>query len=287
MKREAVANNRVNPPGGAGPSARRTAGPSVVGVCEGTARQRTFPLPKAILIDMDDTIFDHALTCKAALQALRIGQPSLQSRSLDAVWHEYSRLLEEVHPDVLAGVVSPDRARQERFRQLAAFCGATISPSRGGVLSRIYRSHYQSLRKPVPGARELLGRLHGRAVIGVVTNNQVAEQEEKLTYLGVRNLIDLLIVSEEVGASKPDARIYEIALERAAAKASEAVMLGDSWPNDVLGARSAGIRAVWFNRFGQPNPEPNAVAELTSLLDPRHVEYVLSNPGAFSEGPKR
>jgi putative hydrolase of the HAD superfamily len=225
---------------------------------------------------MDDTIFDHALTCKAALRKLRASEPALQPRGVDAIWQEYCRLLEDVQPEILAGLVTPDQARAERFRRLVKFCGRTLGPSDAERLSRTYRSHYQAARRLVPGARHLLEWLQGRAVVAVVTNNQIAEQEEKLSHFGLRPLVDHLVVSEGVGVSKPDARIFEIALHRAGAAPANAVMLGDSWPNDILGARAAGIRAVWFNRFSRPNPEPNFVPELESLRDLRRVERLLS-----------
>ena len=66
--------------------------------------------------------------------------------------------------------------------------------------------------------------------------------------------VDVLVVSEEAGVSKPDPGIFEIALRRSGAMAAEAVMIGDSWTNDVEGARAAGIRAVWFSRGGEPSP---------------------------------
>jgi putative hydrolase of the HAD superfamily len=69
--------------------------------------------------------------------------------------------------------------------------------------------------------------------------------------------VDVLIASEEAGVSKPDPRIFEIALERLEATADRAVMVGDSWANDILGARAAGIRAVWFNPAGDDAPEPD------------------------------
>ena len=48
--------------------------------------------------------------------------------------------------------------------------------------------------------------------------------------------------------------------------ASEVVMVGDSWAADVIGARAAGIKAIWFNPERLPSPEPGAgVAELYSL----------------------
>jgi len=236
-------------------------------------------LPEAVLFDLDDTIFDHALTCRAALGCLRREHEFLRRRPLRDLWMEYSRLLEAVHPAVVAGFLDLTAARQERFRRLAAFCGVRVSDGEAASLSRTYRSHYQRLRRPVPGVRRVLQRLHGRTVVGVVTNNQVAEQEEKLSFLGVRELVDLLVISEGVGVSKPDPRIFEIALDRASAESSEAVMVGDSWSNDVLGARAAGIRAVWFNRFGAPNPDPAAVVELDSFRSIRRVQQALSNDG--------
>jgi FMN phosphatase YigB (HAD superfamily) len=42
-------------------------------------------------------------------------------------------------------------------------------------------------------------------------------------------------------------------------------MVGDSWTLDVLGARAAGLRAVWFNRLGSASPAPRAVPEIRAF----------------------
>ena len=42
-------------------------------------------------------------------------------------------------------------------------------------------------------------------------------------------------------------------------------MVGDSWPVDVLGARGAGVRALWLNRFGLPCHEHFAFAGLYNV----------------------
>jgi 5'-nucleotidase len=237
---------------------------------------RFSPLPKAVLFDMDDTIFDHALTCRDALDRLRRDQPGLRRRSVDALWTEYSRLLEEVQPEIMSGLMTVDRARIERFKRLARFCGTSISVDEAAAYSRAYRAHYQSLRRLVPGVRRLLERLHRRTVLGVVTNNQVAEQEEKVAHFDLDGLIDFLVISEGVGVSKPDPRIFSLALDRAAAQPGEAVMIGDSWENDVLGARNSGISAIWFNRFRRNAPEPLPVPQLTSFRALRRVEALLA-----------
>lgn len=239
-------------------------------------REDTLSLPKVVLFDLDDTIVDHALTCRDALARLRRDQPSLRRRSVAALWTEYSRLLEAAHPGIAKGVLAPDEARIERFQRLARFCGTSVARKEATAWSQGYRSYYQSFHRLVPGARQLLERLHRRTVLGVVTNNPVAEQEDKVARFGLTGVLDFLVISEQVGVSKPDPKIFSLALDRAAAEPEEAVMIGDSWESDVLGARSAGIPAIWFNRFQRSPPSPLAVPQLTSLRAPRRVEALLS-----------
>ena len=251
------------------------------------ARVARDSLPAVVLLDLDDTLFDHSYTARAALAAVRRDSGALRGRSLNQVWEEYLVLLDAIHPDVLAGRISLEDARRERFRRLAVFCGADLSPAEARDLSQLYRAAYQNERRAVPGARALLERLHGRTTVAIVSNNRLREQDEKLAYLGLRGWIDVLVVSEEVGVPKPDPRIFEVALERAGAAAADAVMFGDSWTSDVLGARSAGVPAVWFNRFRLPNPEPGAVREVRSLRDPVRVERALSGAKAGDRRTRR
>ena len=86
--------------------------------------------------------------------------------------------------------------------------------------------------------------------------------------------MDVLVVSEEAGVAKPSPRIFEIALERVKVRAEDAVMVGDSWTNDVEGARAAGLRAIWFNREGRDSPDPT-VPVLRSLAPPAQACRVI------------
>ena len=122
------------------------------------------------------------------------------------------------------------------------------------------------IRRAIAGAAELLAAVKERSQVGIVSNNLLEEQQGKLRQCGLDRFVDELVVSEEARVSKPDPRIFQIALERLGRRASEVVMVGDSWAADVIGARGAGIRAIWFNPQHLPSPEPGAgVVELYSL----------------------
>ena len=83
--------------------------------------------------------------------------------------------------------------------------------------------------------------------------------------------------------AKPDRRIFEAALSTAGARADQSTMLGDSWSSDVLGAEGAGIRPVWFNRFGLPRPAGSRATELRSLRPLRPAEETLLG-SSFTRG---
>jgi HAD superfamily hydrolase (TIGR01549 family) len=225
---------------------------------------------------MDDTLFDHRFAVRRALALVRRDDPRLARTSLTAMIGEYDRLLEAVHPDVLAGRTTHAEARRERFRRLFEWSGASASPRDLSEVASRYRAFYQASRRPVPGAPELLRWLRGRSVVGIVSNNHTSEQKDKLLALGIANDVAFLMTSEDAGAEKPDPAIFRRALDLAGAEASDAVMVGDNWEADVEGALAAGIRPVWLNRTGRPKPRgARAVAELPGLRPVRAVARLL------------
>ena len=125
------------------------------------------------------------------------------------------------------------------------------------------------------GAVELLAALHGRVSTGVVTNNVAAEQRQKIAACGFGPLLDAVVISEEAGMTKPDPRIFRMALDAARPRRpGTTVMIGDAWDTDIVGARAAGIRPIWFNRFGAVSPD-RSVTEIRSLVPLSSVLSVL------------
>ncbi|MGI0130790.1 MAG: HAD family hydrolase [Thermoplasmata archaeon] len=252
--------------------------PSVITTGRSRSRRGPTEPAKVVLFDMDDTIFDHSLTCRDALGRLRATHPSLRGRPLDELSREYGRLLGATHSDVMLGRRTSDEVRTDRFERLAVWTGHPVDRAHAEELSREYRSYYQQLRRPVDGAPEFVRSLRGRARVGVVTNHTVAEQEEKLVFLALETDVDFLVTSEEVGAAKPDPSIFRAALDRACVSSAEAVMVGDGWETDIVGARAAGIAAVWFNRFRARPPAGDLVPQFTSFRAVRRLERLLELP---------
>ncbi|MFO1412465.1 MAG: HAD family hydrolase [Burkholderiales bacterium] len=218
---------------------------------------------RAVLFDLDDTLVDHRHAAQAAMAGVRERFPAFASVPLADLTAEHHRILELLHREVALGVLDVAHARIERYRQLFAFVGA--DDRHAGAAAELHRRLYQSNRRPVPGALELVAHIARERPVAVVTNNTVVEQTEKLATFGFAPHVAALVTSEEVGAAKPDGRIFAAALARVGCAANEAVMVGDSWVHDVEGAQAAGIAAVWLARDGGERVDAG-VTVLTGLV---------------------
>ncbi len=201
------------------------------------------------------------------------------------VWDEaafarrHSELLETFHLEVLAGRLTVDQARVRRFATLFAEAGQPLSSAEVDAVAGEYREAYRRSWRLVPGALETVSALHSRARLGIVTNNVVEEQRKKIAELGLEPFFDAVVISEAVGVSKPDPAIFRIALGRLQCRPDDAVMVGDSWSSDIIGAAGAGLRAVWFNPAGAPRPADLPDVAECAALGPATAAFLLEKLG--------
>jgi HAD superfamily hydrolase (TIGR01549 family) len=224
-------------------------------------------MPRAILFDLDDTLFDHHTASTNALARVHAASPAGRRATFEAFQRHHTRFLEEMHIEVLAGRVGLDDARRERFRRVFAALGVDVTVEETAAAAAAYRAGYLEARRPTAGAVDLVAALKPRVRIGIVSNNLLEEQREKLEICGLAPYVDSLVVSEEVGLSKPDPGIFRTALARLGAREDSAIMVGDSWQADIAGAAAAGIRPVWFNprRLPRPSDDPQGFADVEEL----------------------
>ena len=112
-----------------------------------------------------------------------------------------------------------------------------------------------------PEAENCLNELSKHYKIGIIANQNFGSKE-RLDKLGLLKYIDLVIASAEEGVTKPDLRIFQIALDRANCKPEEAVMVGDRLDNDIIPANKIGMKTVWIKQGFGGYSEPKEIEEL-------------------------
>jgi putative hydrolase of the HAD superfamily len=127
---------------------------------------------------------------------------------------------------------------------------------------------------PVPGAVDLLRLLAGAGYKLAVVSNAFGTVERQLEQVGVCSVngngmprVGVVIDSHVVGVEKPDARIFQLALDALGVEASRSVYVGDTVKFDVLGAEGAGLHPVHFDPFHLCSGGHSHISTLAELGD--------------------
>lgn len=150
----------------------------------------------------------------------------------------------------------------EKLRRALALPGLDHATARRAMLGALEFT-------PYPDALPALGALRERGVTAVIASNWDCSLPDWLAATGIIELVDGVVTSAEVGAAKPEPRVFERALALVGASPAEALHAGDKVDNDVEGAAALGMRAVLVQREGDPPAGVEAIrslAELPALL---------------------
>ena len=197
----------------------------------------------AVLFDLDYTLFDSEVSEREALvrSLEEIGISPAQStiaeyRAINmSLWKMLER--EEIGLDFL---------RVNRFEQLLKKLDCTRDPRN---LADAYTLNLGRCGSFYPGVRDLLQRLSGNVLLGIVTNGVSDTQRLRLEIHGYAQYFDAIVVSGEFGVPKPNPLIFNEALKILGVAASKRVlMVGDSLTSDMEGAKNSGLSSCWINQ---------------------------------------
>lgn len=114
---------------------------------------------------------------------------------------------------------------------------------------------------------EVLKKLQRRGYrIGIITNGNSLLQNRKLDLTGMRLCTDLAMISGDEGIHKPHPELFRRAAARLGVAPENCVYIGDHPINDIKGAKSAGMQAIYLNTRDL-DEHPNDVPEVRRLAD--------------------
>ena len=116
------------------------------------------------------------------------------------------------------------------------------------------------------GTFEILEYLQNKYQLHIITNGFEEIQTKKMKKSGIYNFFDVIITSESVGVKKPNKKVFEYALEKVNATASNCIMIGDNLEADIEGALNCGIKAIHFNSE-HLTKVPKNITSVYNLLD--------------------
>ena len=210
-----------------------------------------------ILFDADETLFHFDGRRGLTLMLERKGMDLT-----DEAYQAYQKVNQPLWVSYQNGDISADQLKRTRFVEWATQLDTTPEE-----LNRSYMTAMADICSLLPGAQSLLDALHGKVKLGIITNGFSDLQSIRLERTGLTPHFEHVIISEEVGVAKPDARIFAHALDKMGNPEKERVlMVGDNPHSDILGGLNIGVETCWLNVNGEPAPEGiNAHFEVRSL----------------------
>lgn len=200
---------------------------------------------KAIIFDLDDTLYEYEEINKEAINALCAYTCNRYNISI-SVFLEVFRKAREENKQIL-GQTGASHNRMLYCQKMLEYLN--IPPAEAAL--ELYETYWGYMLEHMElreGILELLQYCKEHSIkIGICSDLTAHIQHRKIRKLGISSLIDKIVTSEEAGIEKPASIMYEMILNKLGVKPEEALFIGDSLEKDIKGAKKVGMKALWFH----------------------------------------
>lgn len=209
-----------------------------------------------VFLDVGGPLFSDASYFSSLYEAIRERAPGVTREQFDALFEALRTAQSSSFTDELVSAFVPDSGQHATVRRRA---------------DAMWERTGYGPEELFPDVVETLRALARRFRLACITNH-FSWVRDRAGAAGFGEYVDVWAISAEVGAEKPDERIFKFALQRAGVRAENVVMVGDRLDRDLVPAKRLGMRTVWMLRNeapDDPTPEQLAVpdAAIRSLSD--------------------
>ncbi len=206
-------------------------------------------MPKAILLDLDNTVYEYAPCQQAAMATAHE-----VARALHQGWDNFEVFSREY--DLARATVQnllPGHAASHcRLLYFKTMIEAACQNSQLSMATRIndafWHGYYGAMKIDDGCAITLRGWKEAGVRLAWVTNFTTETQVKKLAKIGLVDAAEFLVTSEEAGADKPSPLPFQLALKKLKVRAQDCVMVGDDWKADVEPSRALGMTPLFRRR---------------------------------------
>lgn len=219
---------------------------------------------KAITLDLDDTLWPVQPTIDYAEQCLTQWLNKKAPRTAQiATLEKIKAVRKQVEADY------PQCKHNLSAYRYEAICRLLKEAGEDKTLADQAFAHYFAARQKVhlfDDSLPALKRLSKKLPLAAITNGNA-----DLKTIGLENYFQGTIAAHEIGAIKPDKRLFEAAVQLLGVAPESILHIGDDIQSDVIGALQAGMQSAWLNRQGSSTKQLEKLS-----LKPQYIVRNLS-----------
>ncbi|GGO04853.1 HAD family hydrolase [Saccharibacillus kuerlensis] len=227
----------------------------------------------SFIFDIDDTVYDQIIPFKKAFDRSFARYAEL---SLDDLYRYNRHFSDEVFEQTVRGEMTLEDMHAYRITEAFRVMKVNISREEALQFQQDYAAAQGELEL-TPDMRKALDYCLAKGLkFGVITNGPAEHQRKKVQQLGIYDWLkhDEVFVSGELDFMKPDQRIFRHVEERLGLDPEKTYYIGDSYANDIVGAKGAGWKAIWIDRRGTQIPEGGVQPDITLTGNDSIVETI-------------
>ncbi|HEL2194586.1 TPA: HAD family hydrolase [Streptococcus suis] len=207
---------------------------------------------KALIFDVDDTLYNQIQPFERALER----HIEVAREQIEPLYLSFRRYADEVFEATAIGKMSLKDSHIYRMKHALADFGYQVSDATALAIQIDY-DYFQGQIELSPVFPEIFSWCQAQGIaMGIITNGPYRHQLRKIRTMGLVNWIELehVLISGQVGITKPNPAIFQLMEERLGMSGEDICYLGDSFENDVVGAKAANWKAIWFNHRKRIEP---------------------------------
>ena len=213
---------------------------------------------KDLFIDFDDTLYDtHGNAVIALSETFECFRLDRYFEDPQVFYDAYWTANIDLWTQYAKGEITRDYLIVERFRRpLSVGKGIEITKELCLEISDRFLDFCATKPGVIDGAHDLMDYLRQKGYRMHMCSNGFHEvQYKKLDACGLHKYFNTIILSEDAGVNKPSKAYFDYALKVSGANRETTIMIGDNLQSDILGALSADLDAMLFNRWQVPSEE--------------------------------
>ncbi|MEI5989215.1 HAD family hydrolase [Enterococcus crotali] len=225
---------------------------------------------KTIVFDVDDTIYDQQQPFRNAINAVF---PSVKPEDMHTLYIRFRFHSDETFPKVMSDEWTLEYMRFFRINESLKDLGyPSVSQENGLIFQKTYEDELDNIVMH-PEVKKVFDFLKEKNIpMGIITNGPTDHQFKKVKQLQLENWVptDNIIISQSTGFQKPEKEIFDLAAKEFGMDCERTLYVGDSFENDIAGAKNGGWKSLWFNHRLREMPadeEAYHIKEVTSFDD--------------------
>lgn len=202
------------------------------------------------IFDVDDTLYDQLEPFKRAYYENFATNNEI---SVEVLYSYSRKFSDEVFEQSQQGTISMDEMHIYRLTKAFKALNISIQPQQALAFQKDYATFQKEITLLTDMEKTLQYCKANGLTTGIITNGPSQHQRNKIRKLNVTHWIkpEHIFISDELKMAKPDKKIFQYVESYLKLNPQKTVYIGDSYKNDVLGAKSAGWKTIWCDRRDQ------------------------------------